>query len=309
MTDIFYYDRLSKKEEKEKVYGHFFLKILYGNGILSRFFSLFLLPIFSKIPFLSRLYGAYQKSPISKHKVKPFIRSFEVDASEFLDPVDSFASFNDFFIRRLKPESRPMVSGNDVAALPADARYLVFPNIEKADGFWVKGKKFSLKELLQSEELAARYAQGAMVMARLCPVDYHRFHFPFQCTPGKAKLINGPLFSVNPMALKRNIEFLSENKRMMTELETRNFGKAIYLEVGATYVGCIEQTYTPGEPYAKGEEKGYFAFGGSCLILLFEPGRIEFDQDLIEHSSRKMEVRGLLGQSLGRALAPGLKSS
>ncbi len=302
MTNITYFDRKTKKEEKEKVYGRFFLELLYGDCFLYRCLSFFLLPFFSRIPFLSRLYGDFQKSRLSRRKVKPFIRSFEVDASEFLDPVDSFASFNDFFIRHLKPDCRPITGGNDVAILPADARYLVFPNIDQADGFWVKGKKFSLRNLLQSSELASRYASGAMVIARLCPVDYHRFHFPCQCIPGKAQLINGPLYSVNPIALKRNIEILSENKRMITELQTQNFGKVLYIEVGATYVGSIRQTYVPGEPSAKGDEKGYFSFGGSCLILLFEPDRIMFDQDLIDISSKKMEVRGLLGQSLGSAL-------
>lgn len=302
MTDIFYVDRVTKKVEKEKVYGHFFLKILYGDGVLSRLPSFFLLPLFARVHVLSKLYGAYQKSRFSRAKVKPFIRLFDVDASEFLDPVDSYCSFNDFFIRRLKVEARPIAKGDDVAILPADARYLVYPDIEKADGFWVKGKKFSLSKLLQDEKLAEQYKQGAMVIARLCPVDYHRFHFPCQALPGEARLINGPLFSVNPMALKRNIEILNENKRMITELQTKHFGKVLYIEVGATYVGTIRQTYSANEPYTKGEEKGYFEFGGSCLILLFEPHKIAFDQDLIEVSSQKREVRGLLGQSLGRAL-------
>jgi len=301
MTEIFYYDRATKKQEQEKVYGEFFLKLMYGDNPIARLFSLFLLPTFAKIPFFSRLYGAYQKSRLSHCKIKPFIRAFDVDPSEFLDPVESFPTFNDFFIRRLKTECRPIASGDHIAAMPADARYLVFPNIADANGFWVKGKKFSLRKLLQSEELSTRYENGAMVMARLCPVDYHRFHFPFSCTPGKAKLINGPLYSVNPIALKRNIEYLSENKRMLTELETGNFGKVVYIEVGATHVGSIEQTYTPGKPCAKGEEKGYFSFGGSCLLILFEPNKIAFEHDLIDHSAAKIEVRALLGQSLGRA--------
>jgi phosphatidylserine decarboxylase len=302
MSGITFLDRGTKKEEKEEIYGRFFLEMLYGDGFFSRFCSFFLLPLFSRILCLSKFYGYLQKSAMSRFKIKPFIRAYHIDASEFLEPVDSFASFNDFFIRHLKPECRPIDQGDDVAILPADARYLVFQNIEKTDGFWIKGKKFSLKDLFQDKELAEQYAQGAMVIARLCPVDYHRFHFPCQCTPGKAHLIRGPLFSVNPIALKRKIEILSENKRMITSLKTRNFGEVQWIEVGATYVGSIHQTYVPGESYAKGKEKGYFSFGGSCLILLFEPGRIAFDRDLIDTSIKKMEVRGLLGQSLGRAL-------
>lgn len=244
----------------------------------------------------------FQKSKWSQGKVKPFIENFQVDSSEFQESPESFRSFNDFFIRKLKPECRPVANGNDVAVLPADARYLVFSDLEKTDGFLVKGQKFSLDELLQNASLAENYRNGEMLIARLCPVDYHRFHFPCTCMPGDPKLINGPLFSVNPIALKKNIHFISENKRVITELHTKNFGKVLYIEIGATYVGSIIQTFTPNEHYAKGDEKGYFAFGGSCLILLFEPGRIQFDQDLLNASQRHVEVLGKMGQSLGRAL-------
>ena len=297
---ITFIDRKTKREENEKVYGEFFIKLFYGSGAMRRFFSFLLLPFFARIHFVSKLYGYFQKSAMSRFKIKPFIQAYEIDASEFLDPVDSFASFNDFFIRKLKPECRPIATSSDIAVLPADARYLVFQNIDKADGFWVKGKKFSLAELLGDEELAKPYEKGAMVIARLCPVDYHRFHFPTDCVPGKPRLINGPLFSVNPLALKRSIEILCENKRVITALKTENFGEVQYIEVGATHVGSIVQTYVPEKSYAKAEEKGYFSFGGSCLILLFERNRIIFDQDLIAASAKKMEVRGLLGQSLGK---------
>ena len=140
-----------------------------------------------------------------------------------------------------------------------------------------------------------------MVIARLCPIDYHRFHFPFSCTPSKSTLLNGALFSVNPLALKKNIRIFSENKRSLTSLKTDKFGDVLFIEVGATCVGGIFQTYTPNQAVVKGQEKGYFSFGGSSLILLFEPGRIHFDADLIEASKKKIEIRGLLGQSMGRS--------
>lgn len=302
MFDIHYIDRITKKEEKEKVYGEFFIFLLYGDNPISRFLSFFLLPLFCKIPLFSEWYGAFQKSRLSRSKIERFIRAYQVDTSEFLDPVESYNSFNDFFIRRLKPSARPILDSNDVAILPADARYLVFPNIHTTDGFLVKGRKFSLEKLLQSKLLAHKYEQGSMVMARLCPTDYHRFHFPFNCVPEEAKTIPGALYSVNPLALKRNIEILTENKRVITVLHTTHFGTVLYIEVGATYVGTIQQTYVPNQHYAKGEEKGYFSFGGSCVILLFEPFRIDFDEDLLAVSAKGMEMRGELGQSLGRAL-------
>ncbi len=303
MADIYYIDRVTKKEEREKVYGKAFIQLLYGKRWSARLFSFFFLPFFTRMACWSRLYGWMQKTAWSRCKIHPFIENFHIDSSEFLEPVESFRSFNDFFIRKLKAETRPLTSGNDVAILPADGRYLVFPNIQHADGFFVKGRKFSLEQLLRNSALAHKYAQGSMVLGRLCPVDYHRFHFPCNGVPDAAIDIKGPLFSVNPMALKRNISILSENKRMITSLSTKNFGTILYIEVGATYVGAIHQTFVPGEFYAKGDEKGYFSFGGSSLILLFEPFRIQFDQDLLDAAHRKIEMRGLLGQSLGRALS------
>jgi phosphatidylserine decarboxylase len=303
MKEIVFLDRETKKITQEKVYGEACLQALYGDSFFSKILEKTMLPLLSKYPFASKLYGALQKSSFSKKKVKPFIKDFEMDSSEFLDSVDSFGSFNEFFIRKLKPGARKIVTGRDVAILPADARYLVYPNIEKSEGFLVKGKKFTLENFLQSKELAAKYAQGSMLIARLCPTDYHRFHFPFNCMPSSSELINGYLYSVNPIALRKRIEIFSENKRELTTLRTQQFGEVIFVEVGATNVGSIHQTFTPEEPYAKGDEKGYFSFGGSSLVLLFEPGKIQFDQDLVDASAERIEVRGLMGQSLGRALS------
>jgi len=299
MTDIVYIDRLTKEKKREKIYGGFFINLLYGTGFFSYLSSLLFLPLFARLPFFSYLYGWFQKSSLSRSKIRPFIANYAIDSSEFLEPIESFRSFNDFFIRKLKSSARPLA---EQAILPADGRYLVYPDISQIDGFVVKSKKFQLDTLLQDAQLTQRYQRAGMVIARLCPVDYHRFHFACDCTPEPGRLINGPLYSVNPIALKKNINYLSENKRMMTPLKTQEFGQILYIEVGATYVGSIVQTHTPNQSYAKGAEKGYFEFGGSCLILLFEPNTIRFDQDLIDNSAQFIETRGLLGQSLGSSI-------
>lgn len=299
MKEIYYINRMTKKQEQELVYGGKYLDFLYGKS----FFSQILRPLICRVPFFSKLYGLLQKDRRSKKKILPFIKNYQIDSSEFLDPVDSYASFNDFFIRKLKASARPITDGNDLAVLPADGRYLAYANILREEGFLVKGKKFSLEKLLRDHKLAHKYEQGSMLIARLAPVDYHRFHFPCNCVPSEAKLIPGHLYSVNPIALRKNIEILTENKRMLTSLKTTHFGTILYIEVGATHVGSIHQTFTAEKHYAKGEEKGYFSFGGSCLILLFEPFRIEFDPDLLEATHKGLEVLGQMGQSLGRALS------
>ena len=299
MSVIYYIDRISKKKNIEQVYGEEFIELMYGSGPMSILARLLLKPVVCDYPIFSHLYGAIQKSSLSKCKIAPFIKKFHMDESEFLDGIDSYKCFNDFFVRRLKPTARPIASGDNTAALPADARYMFYSDISTCDGFLVKGSKFSLLELLKDENLAKKYENGSMLIARLCPTDYHRFHFPFDCVPSETKLINGVLSSVNPLALKKNIHIFTENKRTITTLESKKFGTVLFLEIGATCVGGIHQTYKPGEFCQKGQEKGYFSFGGSSLVLLFEKGKIAFDQDLLAASKEDIEIKCLMGQSLG----------
>jgi len=299
--EIIVFDRVQQKTIKEVIYGRFFVELLYGKSLISFFFRLILLPVLTCGPLFSRLYGLFQSSRLSRYKIAPFIKKFHINTQEFLHPVHSFTSFNEFFIRKLKPAARPITPGNHIAILPADGRYLVYPNAEQADGFVVKGKKFSLQELLGSTTSAAPYQKGAVIIARLCPTDYHRFHFPCDCLPSEAIPILGPLHSVNPMAITRNPSLLSQNKRSVTLLQTRAFGQIAFIEIGAICVGAIHQTYQPFQPYHKGEEKGFFSFGGSSLIALFEEDTLELEKDLILHSSQHREILGLLGQPLGCA--------
>lgn len=301
MKPIVYIDRQSGTEETEQVYCGSVLRFLYGKGLLNKFFGSPLLYLLSRFPFFSVVIGWWQSLRITKSKILPFIHRYHVDAAEFLKPPQEFSSFNDFFIRELKPQARPLAHGQDVAIIPADGRYLFFPNIQAADGFVVKGEKFDLGALLQNKELASRYVRGTMVMARLCPTDYHRFHFPCECIPSESKTINGWLYSVNPIAIKQNIEIFTRNKRTLCILDSEIFGKILYLEIGATGVGAIHETYLPYQLQPKGAEKGYFSFGGSSLILLFEPDRIVLDKDLVDASRKRMEIKCLMGQSMGQA--------
>lgn len=301
MTEpITYIDRQTKKICQEQVYGGSFLKLLYGKGWLTTLIGHPLAKLIAACPLFSTLYGYLQRTPSSKKKILPFIKKFGIDTSEFADNPSSFTSFNDFFIRKLKPAARPIDNDPATAIIPADGRYLFFQDISKADGFLVKGKKFSLETLLKDPALADKYADGSMAIARLCPTDYHRFHFPIDCTPTKTELINGLLYSVNPIALKRNIDIFTENKRTLSTLHSEQFQNPLFLEIGATFVGAITQTYTPDNPAKKGDEKGFFSFGGSSLILLFQKGTIIFDQDLLDASSQRLEIKCLMGQPMGR---------
>lgn len=288
---IQYIDRQTGQKKEEQVYGQKALNLLYGHDLLSKILGAPLLYLLSRFPFFSRFYGWWQKQPWTKQKIKPFIQNFEIDPSEFT--TTDFRSFNDFFIRTLKPSARPL--SQSPALIPADGRYWFYQNIDQTDHFIVKGQKFHLSTLLN----APTESYQTMVIARLCPTDYHRFHFPCDCTPGETRLINGPLYSVNPIAIRQNLSILTENKRCVTPLQTSHFGTVQYIEIGATCVGSINQTFIPNKPYKKGDEKGYFAFGGSALILLFEAGRLTLDPDLIQATRQGYEMRCLMGQPLG----------
>jgi phosphatidylserine decarboxylase len=301
MHAIEYIDRKSGKRCREEVYGDEYLKFLYGNSNASHWVAPLILPLVATTSLFSRLYGFFQGLPVSKRKIAPFIEKFQVDTTEFQEDPSTFSSFNDFFTRKLKPEARPIDPSPDTAVIPADGRYLFYQNLDKADGFVVKGKKFDIKKLLHDNSLAKSYLHGSLVLARLCPSDYHRYHFPCDGIPQPSCSIDGYWYSVNPIAIKNRIEIFCENKRRYCVYDTERFGKVTIVEVGATCVGSIHETYTPLKPAFKGDEMGYFSFGGSSLILLFPKNTIEFDPDLVKASASHTEIRCLMGQSMGKA--------
>jgi phosphatidylserine decarboxylase len=296
-SPIRYYDRYKQSVETEQVYGEGWLRWAYENpaGRLAVW-------LFARRAWFSKWYGWKMNKRVSALRIIPFIAQYNIDVDEFTKSAFNYKTFNEFFYRALKPEVRPIAAGEQVAVLPADGRHLAFSNMDTAEGFYVKGAKFTLTELLGDAGLAEKFAGGAMLISRLCPVDYHRFHFPVGGTPGQPRLINGWLYSVSPVALRRNLRYLVENKREVTLIESPQFGTVAMIEVGATNVGAIRQTHVPGRPAAKGAEKGLFAFGGSCVITLFQRGRIRFDADIVAQSAQCLETYARMGDRLGEAL-------
>jgi len=309
---IRYFHRYKQVIETEQIYGEGWLLWTYGSSL--GHLALWLLV---KRAFVSRYYGWKMSLRPSAHKVLPFIVDYDLDVDEFAKKPYAFKSFNEFFFRALKPGARPIVPDRStdstgspqassgrvehVAVLPADGRHLAFENVQAATGFYAKGQQFNLAASLGDAALAAEFAGGSLLISRLCPVDYHRFHFPVNGTPGEPRLINGWLYSVSPIALRQNLAYLWENKRMVTLVESPEFGRVAVVEIGATMVGSIVQTFLPGRTVAKGEEKGLFKFGGSCVVTIFQRGRIQFDADLLAHSGQGLEVYAKMGDRLGSA--------
>ncbi len=293
---IQYFNRYTQRVEAEQIYGEGFLRWIYGT--LSGRVALHAV---AKRGFFSRWYGWRMDRAASRAKVAPFIQNFRVDPGEFADAPESFRTFNEFFYRKLKPGARLIAGDARTAVFPADGRHLGFADVSRMEGIFVKGAVFSLGELLRDRELAERFQRGSMVLSRLCPVDYHRYHFPVGGLATEPRLLNGWLYSVSPIALRRNIHIFTENKRAITRIESPEFGTVLMLEVGATNVGSFEYTFTPNTRVAKGAEKGYFKFGGSSTITLFEPGRVKLDADLLVHTAERRELYARMGDRLGVA--------
>jgi len=292
--EIRYMHRYDGCIREEKVYGQKWLNLIYGSPLGA-------LPLWVAIKrtWFSNWYGRKMSRPESKSKISGFIREFDLDESEFAAPANSFASFNEFFSRKLKAGARPICDEPETLAFPADGRHLGFSNLALTSSIFVKGQRFDLSGLFQSEELAKPYENGSLVISRLCPVDYHRFHFPIHGHASQPKLINGFLYSVNPIALRKEIAIFWQNKRFLSFVETENAGRVAQFLVGATCVGSVSFTANLPRTVGKGEEFGYFSFGGSSVLTLFEEGKVSLSPDLLEHSSNGIELYARMGDRMG----------
>jgi len=300
---IMVHNRATGKLEEEKIpnYIRVAMRMMYSTGG-----GLYVVEghkVQAILHSLTEKQGKKYNSPESVKEIEPFIKFHELNKEEMLDKVSSFHTFNEFFYRKLKPTARPIAVKDDptVAVSPADCRMNVFLDINSAIELWIKGKSFSLRSFLQDDDLAKRYEGGALVIARLAPQDYHRFHFPVSGVLTKPTHIAGTYYTVNPVAVNQSVDVYCENKRAVATIESKQFGTVCYVAIGATMVGSICLTAQPGETVHKGDEYGYFAFGGSTCIVLFEKGKITFDEDLVVNSEKPIETLVKMGESLGHA--------
>lgn len=297
---IIVYNRSTGLLEEETIDAAlaFSMKALYqtsmGAGLMS------LTAVQNLLKNMSDSHGRAFSHPDSRAKIPKFISDFQLNLSELAQPLEEFKTFNDFFTRKLKPSARPIAAAGDacIASSPADARSVVFQNISQAQSLWIKGQSFTVSALLGSDELAAMFEGGCIAVFRLAPQDYHRFHFPINGVLARTHHIDGPLYTVNPIAVNK-VDVFTVNQRTVSILHSQEFGEVAFVCVGATLVGSIVHTHPLHQPFSKGDEFGYFQFGGSTTILLFQKGRIEYDADLLQHSSRSVEVLLKMGDRVG----------
>lgn len=243
-------------------------------------------------PAISNLYACYIKSTFSKYKINKFIKSNSIDLSEYKE--DNYKNFNDFFIR----EKKNIFFDKDDDALisVADSKLLSFKITEDLN-LRIKNSNYGIEELLKNKEIAEKYAGGVCLINRLSVDDYHRYHHFDDGIMGENKKIKGVLHTVRPIAHEKYKVF-AENSREWTVLHTKNFGDVIQIEVGALLVGKINN-HMNNNSFSKGDEKGYFEYGGSTIILLFEKNKVLIDSDIISNSKKYIETKVRVGEKIG----------
>lgn len=289
------YSRQTGEYEIEKVAGAGVLNYLYEtrSGRAG-------LELLVKRKLISSLSGIFFDSRFSTKRIPGFIDSFGIDMSLCEKRTDEFKSFNEFFIRRLRPEARVFHKNPQLLLCPGDGRLKAWKDIDVKRLIQIKGSFYSLQELIGDETLASEYSGGVCLLLRLAPVDYHRFHFVDGGVCNESRKIRGSYYSVNPIALKTVVSVFCRNKREYSIFDSENYGKMLYIEVGATSVGSIVQTYHPGEKMVRGDEKGYFKFGGSTVLLFLKKGRAVIDDDILEQTKMGYETRVLAGETIGQ---------
>ncbi|KAF9899512.1 hypothetical protein EC991_008781 [Linnemannia zychae] len=263
-------------------------------------------------------------APESVHQIQHFIKTYKLDLSELLEPdVSKYKNFNEFFYRRLRADARPIheKANPNIVVSSADCRLCVFESISAATKVWIKGKSFTLPNLLRDPVLAAQFQGGSIAIFRLAPQDYHRFHSPISgVVVEDAAKIAGGYVTVNPIAVNNDdVDVFTENVRKVSVIEmdslldgqgqaaseggdgVKPMEKCVFVSIGALLVGSIQLTgaESAGTRLEKGDELGYFAYGGSTCILLFQAGSVQFDEDLVATSLKGLETLVKMGERIG----------
>lgn len=245
-------------------------------------------------PQVSKLAGRYLSSAHSKWLISKFIERNEINM-DIYEECD-YSSFNDFFTRKIKPDSRPVPEDLDVLISPCDCLATVYP-IQENTTFSIKNTEYTLRSLLRSPRLAKRFRGGYAYILRLTVEDYHRYLYSVSGKQSKNYHIDGTFHTVNPIA-NDYLPIYKENTREYTVIHSKEFGDVLQMEVGALLVGKISN-HKQSTVVTRGEEKGFFEYGGSTIVVLTQKGRVTPRSDLLTNSKNGYETKVLLAHPLG----------
>ena len=268
------------------------LSFLYNN-----FFGRLLLKPLVAWPLVSNIAGWFLDRRISVFFIKPFIKKNNINMEDFV--FKKYDSFNDFFIRQVKEEKRPVSMEKNLFIAPCDSKLTCY-KIKNNLTFNVKNSIYSLKSILNDEQLSEEFDGGYLLVFRLSPEDYHRYHFIDDGKIINNYKINGRFHTVNPIVYDK-YEVFKENQREVTILKTNNFGKVIYVEVGALLVGKINNIKIIGK-FNKSEEKGHFKFGGSTVILIVKKDIINISNNILNNSKKYIETTVKYGEVIAEKI-------
>ena len=233
------------------------------------------------------------------------ISHYGVNMDEALtQDLSEFKSFNAFFTRELKPQTRPLTTDIGAIASPADGVVSQSGPITQGDIFQAKGKSFTAAQLLGDEQLAEKFNDGMFTTIYLSPKDYHRLHMPMTGTLREMIHIPGRLFSVNTATTNAVPRLFARNERVVAIFDTE-IGQMALVLVGAIFVSSIETVwhgivtpptiktirtwkYESNAPTLKiGEEMGRFNMG-STIIVLFEKDKMSWNEDFTAEKAVNM---------------------
>lgn len=279
---IQYYNRETNSYVTEKEYQEKLLSFLYTTVI-----GRILLKLIVARPWFSRLRSYYQNSKKSKKDIEPFIREYNIDIS----PYDGkWECFNDFFTRKRNYDN---LYNADTFVAIADSKLSAYP-IDDHLCLRVKNSVYTLDEIVAHQIDLNMFKNGTVLIFRLSVDDYHRYVYPDDGELVNQYKVKGELHTVRPISEKYRV--YSRNTRVINVMSTKNFGKIVQVEVGALLVGCIHNNAS--KRFKKLDEKGYFSYGGSTVIL-FVNDTIAIDEDIIQQSRSGFEAKVTIGEKIG----------
>ena len=264
------------------------------NFLYDSFLGRIILKIFVS-KFMSNIIGFYMNSRLSKHKIHKFVKKNNINTFEF--EAKNYKSYNEFFTRKVIPYKRPISAAKNLFISPCDGKLSVY-KINEDLTLNIKDSYYSIDTLVE-KNIMEEYKDGLALVFRLSTDDYHRYCYIDSGKKTKNHYIKGIFHTVQPISLK-HYNYYKTNSREYTILNTNNFGKVIDIDIGAMGVGRIRNNHEE-YTFKKGEEKGYFEFGGSTIVLLVKKGTVDIDKDILENSKEGIETIVKYGEAIGNA--------
>lgn len=267
------------------------LRFLYGNA-----FGRFILKMLICRP-VSKTVGWFLCRGVSRIFIKPFIKNNNIDMSEYAD--EKYKNYNQFFARHIKKDARPVDMDKSHLISPADSKLSVV-SINKDCRLLVKDTPYTVEDILQNESLAKKYEGGYALIFRLSVEDYHRYYYAVEGQKTDNTFIKGRLHTVMPIA-NDHFPIYKQNCREYCTISNDIFGDVTVMEVGALLVGRIVNLHQ-SKYVLRGEEKGYFQFGGSTVVMFIQKNKIKLDDDIVKNNADGFETVVKFGEKIATAL-------